>query len=263
MMTTTLQHDYPTVIAESGPSARAAWDEFVTDQNLRPSTRKNYRHQAARFLRGLERQGISLPQITPALVQSYLDRQNGAHLKYLCRVPLRRLFDSLVRQGVLTANPAERPQSVAGERVSEQETSPSKTCRRCGQQKPLAEFRFTDRWQSGYLKVCRVCESAARRAGRARYLGNGVRTRLASAPHPQPLSPKDLHDKMLMLIVYGVNTEEKILAECYGKDSPPYKAEMAKVMMAFEKLFALLRKAAPSSVEETGPENPDTTASYE
>lgn len=260
MTTTARQHDYPTVIAEGGPLARAAWDEFVADENLRPSTRKNYRNQAARFLRGLERRGISLSQITPAVVLSYLDRQKSSHEKYLCRVPLRGLFDSLVRQGALTTNPAERPQLAAGEPGSEHEISPSNTCRRCGQQKPLDEFRIGHRWKGGRLSICRVCESTARRAGRVRYLGNEARTRLAPASDSQPLSPKDLHHKMVMLIVYGFGTEEQFLAKYHGKDSPQYKSEMAKVWIALEKLFALLREAAPSLAGRTGRENPVTTA---
>jgi hypothetical protein len=68
---------------------------------------------------------------------------------------------------------------------------------------------------------------------------------------------------MMILIVYGFNTEEDILANCYGKNSREYKANMAPVWMAFEKLFALLRQAAPSLEGETGPENPDTTVPYE
>lgn len=260
MTITTDQHVYPTVIAAGGPSACAAWDEFVADKTLRPSTRRSYRHQAARFLSGLEPQGIRLCQITPAMVQSYLDRQNGTHLKYLCRVPLRRLFDSLVRQGVLTTNPAARPQFAAEEPGSENESAPNKVCRRCGQQKSLDEFRTSNRWKGGRLSICRVCESAARKAGRVRYLANEVRTRPTSARHMQPLSPKDLHDAMLMLIVYGFNTKEEVLAKYYGKDSPQYKAEMATVWMAFEKLFALLREAASLSAEEPGPANRVTTS---
>jgi len=250
MTTSADQHVYPAVIAAGGHAACAAWDEFAADKTLRPSTLRTYRYLAEKFLSGLQPQGISLAQITPAMVQSYLDHQNGSHLKYLCRVPLRRLFDSLIRQGVLATNPAVRARVAAGETVSEHGKSPGKTCRRCGQRKSLDEFRTSNRWQGGRLKVCRVCESAARHAGRVHHLAN--KPRMQRVPDSQSLSLEELHHKMHMLIVYGVSTEEKIMAECYGKDSPRYKVEMAKVWTAFENLFALLRESAPSLAGESG-----------
>jgi hypothetical protein len=151
-----------------------------------------------------------------------------------------------------TTDPKTQPAAIGSmDSKKSSEQSPNKTCRRCGQQKPLDEFGITNRWQSGHLKICRVCESAARRAGRARSQGSEAQTQPTPAPHPQPLSPKDVHDKMFMLIVQGMNREHQILEQCFGKDSPQYKAQMATARMAFEKLFTLLGEQSPSQAVPT------------
>jgi len=195
MTTSTDLHVYPAIIAAGGPLACTAWDEFGTDENLRPSTRKNYRILAARFLRELEPQVISLVQITPAVVQSYLDRQPSSYRKYLCQTPLRRLFDSLVRQGVLTSNPA----------------APA----------------------------------------------NKAQALLANPPFQKPLSPEDDRHNMLMLLVLGFNRQHEILEERFGKNSPQYKAQMAPVVKAFDKLIALLPERTTASAGKPSPETPD------
>jgi hypothetical protein len=101
--------DCPAAIRAAGPAARAAWDDFVAGAAFRPATRYRYRTDAARFLRWLEPQGIELGQVTPQLVERFLDTHDvSLATKGMYRTGLRRFFDALVARQAVPSNPADQ-----------------------------------------------------------------------------------------------------------------------------------------------------------
>lgn len=96
----------PALLATAGPAAVAAWEGFVSNEHFAPTSRQINRQIAARFLNWLEGRGGELTQVTPALVQDFLDaRDLLATTKYHYRRALNLLFDSLVTHGALPGNP--------------------------------------------------------------------------------------------------------------------------------------------------------------
>lgn len=111
----------PALIATAGPAAAFAWDEFFAGQLRNPHTRTAYRRAVERFLAWVEPQGVSLPQITPGMVGTYLDQHPGSPpSKKLDLAALRAFFDTLVNRHVIVLNPAA---TVRGERYQVMEGS--------------------------------------------------------------------------------------------------------------------------------------------
>jgi len=67
----------PSLIAQAGSPAVNAWTTWLG--GFTPSTSRQYRYSAVRFLNWLEPQGIGLSQITPQLIDQYFDFQKTMH----------------------------------------------------------------------------------------------------------------------------------------------------------------------------------------
>lgn len=109
----------PTRVAECGPAAEVAWDEFFAAQIRNRHTRLAYERAVRRFLAWLP-EGTHLPGITPGMLGSYFDTHPGSPpTKKLHLAALRGFFDLLVTRHVVVLNPAasvrlERHQVVEG-----------------------------------------------------------------------------------------------------------------------------------------------------
>jgi integrase/recombinase XerD len=106
----------PALVADAGPAARFAWDEFFSAEIRNPHTRRAYVHAVRRFLAWAAGQQLEFQRVTPGLVGQYLDQLDASiptrkqHL-----AALRGFFDTLVIRHVVVLNPAA---SVRGERYS-------------------------------------------------------------------------------------------------------------------------------------------------
>ena len=97
----------PPLIAEAGPAARFAWDEFFYAQHHNPYTQGAYQGAVRRFLAWCEDRGAALPQITPGMVGQYLVALSGSAAKRNLHLSaLRGFFDCLVQRHVVVLNPA-------------------------------------------------------------------------------------------------------------------------------------------------------------
>ena len=105
----------PTLIAQSGPAAQFAWEEFIFGKIRNPHTRLAYERAIRKFLRHAELQNRQLIQITPSDVGRYLDGLDyAAATKKQHLAALRHFFDTLVSRHVVVLNPAA---SVRSERL--------------------------------------------------------------------------------------------------------------------------------------------------
>lgn len=106
----------PTLVADCGPAARFAWEEFVYARIRNEGTRRAYLHAVNRLMEWLRQRGVELPRVTPAHIGQYLDQQPlGPATKKLHLAALRHFFDELVLRHVIVLNPA---LSVRGQRLS-------------------------------------------------------------------------------------------------------------------------------------------------
>lgn len=109
------RRDLPTLVAEAGPGAQFAWEEFIYGQIRNPYTRSNYGRAVQQFLAYCHRAGLALTQIAPRDVGVYLDGLSlAAATKKVHLAGLRHFFDTLVNRHVVVLNPAA---SVRGERL--------------------------------------------------------------------------------------------------------------------------------------------------
>lgn len=104
----------PALLAQSGPAAEFAWDEFLYAAVRNRHTRRSYERASRRFLNWAEALGRPLHQIAPADVGRYLDGLPGsAASKKVYLAAIRHLFDRLVQRHSVPLNPAA---SVRGDR---------------------------------------------------------------------------------------------------------------------------------------------------
>lgn len=104
----------PRLIADAGPAAAFAWDEFFSGSIRNRHTRIAYLRAVRQFLTWVEQREIPLDRVTPGLVGRYFDEQpGGLPTKKLRLAALRAFFDVLVNRHVLILNPAA---TVRGER---------------------------------------------------------------------------------------------------------------------------------------------------
>ena len=106
--------DTPALVATAGPAACFAWGEFLFAALRNQHTRRAYARAVARFLAWCDGQGLTLRQITPRDVGTYMDadtRSPSTKKQHLAA--LRHFFDQLVTRHAVVLNPAA---SVRGER---------------------------------------------------------------------------------------------------------------------------------------------------
>lgn len=124
----TIQCDLPALVAQAGPAAQFAWEEFILDKIRNPHTRKAYERAVRQFLRHCHSLDRELSQVSPKDVGSYLDGLECAvATKKLNMSALRHFFDALVTGHVVVLNPAasvraERLQIVEGKPLVEATT---------------------------------------------------------------------------------------------------------------------------------------------
>ena len=105
----------PALVAQEGPAAQFAWDEFIYGKVRNPRTRRAYSHAVRQFLEHCRQAGLDLTRIAPRDVGLYLDSLAYAPAtKKLHLAALRHFFDTLVTRHVVILNPAA---SVRGERL--------------------------------------------------------------------------------------------------------------------------------------------------
>ncbi len=102
------------LIANSGPAAAFAVDEFFHADVRNPNTRRAYRKAVTQFLAFMQMDISCLAQITPAHVGRYFEQLTvSTATKKLHLSALRHFFDRMVNRHVIVLNPA---LSVRGER---------------------------------------------------------------------------------------------------------------------------------------------------
>lgn len=106
----------PSLVAEAGPAAAFAFDEFFSGMLCNRHTRAAYLYAVRKFLKWVEPIGVTLAQITPGMLGRYFESHPGSiPTKKLHLAALRRFFDVFVQRHVVLINPAA---SVRGERYS-------------------------------------------------------------------------------------------------------------------------------------------------
>ena len=99
----------PGTIRDAGPSAQKRLLEFFTAEISNPNTRQAYAAAAGRFFGWCEHRNLSLGEISPFAVASYVEEMQERHALPTVKQhlsALRALFDYLVVGQVLPSNPA-------------------------------------------------------------------------------------------------------------------------------------------------------------
>jgi hypothetical protein len=102
----------PEIVRASGDVAEAAYVAFLSQAKWSPTTRKLYATNARRFFNWTHRLGFTLQSISASCIDNY-KKDVAATLSRItasiCLTPVRGIFVSLVRSGVLAENPFESP----------------------------------------------------------------------------------------------------------------------------------------------------------
>ncbi len=112
--------DIPRIVADAGPAAQFAWEEFFFAKIRSQHTRRAYHRAVKNFLTWAETRHLPLTGISPAHVGSYLDELTLAPAsKKQVLAGLRHFFDGLVTRHAIPLNPAasvraERHQVIEG-----------------------------------------------------------------------------------------------------------------------------------------------------
>jgi len=107
--------ELPAILAEAGPAAAFAWDEWMNGTIRNVHTRRAYGRAVRDFFRCIP-EGTAITAITPGQVGRYLSQHPGTvPTRKLALAALRACFDVLVQRHVMVLNPAS---SVRGERYS-------------------------------------------------------------------------------------------------------------------------------------------------
>jgi site-specific recombinase XerD len=101
-------------VADAGPAAAFAWDEFFRGSIRNPHTRTAYSRAVRALVAWLEDRRIPLAMVTPGMLGGYFDELGGSvPTKKLALAAIRRFYDALTLRHVVAFNPAA---SVRGER---------------------------------------------------------------------------------------------------------------------------------------------------
>jgi len=107
-------NDLPSIVADAGPAARFAWEEFLFGRLRNHHTRRAYARAVGRFLDWCETRRIGLQHVSPCDVGQYMDELPAAlPTKKQHLAALRHFFDQMVTRHAVILNPAA---SVRGER---------------------------------------------------------------------------------------------------------------------------------------------------
>src|SRR3712207_4725857 len=97
----------PALVADLGPGARFAWDEFFKAQIRNPHTRVAYARAVRRFLAWCGDRGLELRRVSPGDLGDYFRGHPGSSpTKKQHLAALRGLFDTLVTRHAVILNPA-------------------------------------------------------------------------------------------------------------------------------------------------------------
>jgi site-specific recombinase XerD len=102
-------HVVPALIADAGEQASWRYVEFFTANIRNPNTRRAYARACSTFLAWCEERGLTLPEIRPHDVASYIEGLQGTAAAPSVKQQLaaiRMLFDWLVVGQVMPNNPA-------------------------------------------------------------------------------------------------------------------------------------------------------------
>ena len=104
----------PRIVADAGPAASFAWDEFFRGSLRNAHTRTVYSRAVRALMAWLDEREIPLARVTPGMIGGYFDELVGSvPTKKLALAAIRRFFDALTLRHVVALNPA---LSVRGER---------------------------------------------------------------------------------------------------------------------------------------------------
>lgn len=104
----------PAIIAEAGPAAQTAWDDFFAATIRNAHTRAAYAHALRRFFGWMQPYAVPIERITPGMIGRYFADHGGSiPTRKLHLAALRAFFDLLVVRHIVLLNPAA---SVRGER---------------------------------------------------------------------------------------------------------------------------------------------------
>ncbi len=104
----------PTPIADAGPAALTAWDDFFAATIRNRHTRAAYAHALRKFFDWIAPHAVPIERITPGMIGKYFaDHPGSPPTRKLHLAALRAFFDLLVMRHITAINPAS---SVRGER---------------------------------------------------------------------------------------------------------------------------------------------------
>lgn len=107
-------HQPPTLIADAGPAALTAWDDFFVATIRNRHTRAAYGSALRSFFDWMTPHAVPVERITPGMIGHYFDEHPGSiPTRKLHLAALRAFFDRLVIRHICLLNPAA---SVRGER---------------------------------------------------------------------------------------------------------------------------------------------------
>src|SRR5579862_6205940 len=110
----------PALIADAGPAALTAWDDFFAATIRNRHTRAAYAHALRRFFDWIAPHAVPIERITPGMIGRYFtDHPGSTPTRKLHLAALRAFFDRLVVRHIVALNPAacvrgERYQDIEG-----------------------------------------------------------------------------------------------------------------------------------------------------
>lgn len=108
----------PPIVAEAGPNARYAWEEFLYGELGNEHTRRAYGKAVVDLLSAADEAGLALGQISPKFVRQHFERMKShtsIPTRKLRLSAVRKFFDIAVTRHAIALNPA---LSVRGESYS-------------------------------------------------------------------------------------------------------------------------------------------------
>lgn len=100
------QSSLPEVIKAAGHASAFAYEEFLFGEIRNPHTRRAYSHAVNRLFAWMRTQGVTLQEVVPRDISTYLDSLDlAAPSKKLHRAALNHFFDFQVKRHAVVLNP--------------------------------------------------------------------------------------------------------------------------------------------------------------